>query len=91
MQELRTKKKEVFLKKKMGTHLWLRIHLSICRGHVFEPWSGKISHAAKQLSPCSTTTEPACCNYRSPSAYSPCSAAREATAMRSPHTHHNEE
>ena len=24
-----------------------------------DPWSGKIPHAAKQLSPCATTTEPA--------------------------------
>ena len=30
-----------------------------CRGHGFEPWSGKIPHAMKQLSPCITTTEPA--------------------------------
>ena len=29
-----------------------------CRGHGFEPWSGKISHAAEQLSPCATATEP---------------------------------
>ena len=26
--------------------------------HGFEPWSGKIPHAAEQLSPCATTTEP---------------------------------
>ena len=24
----------------------------------FDPWSGKIAHAAEQLSLCSTTTEP---------------------------------
>ena len=30
-----------------------------CRGHGFEPWSGKIPHAAEQLGPCATTTEPA--------------------------------
>ena len=24
----------------------------------FKPWSGKIPHAAEQLSPCATTTEP---------------------------------
>ena len=24
----------------------------------FNPWSGKIPHAAEQLSPCATTTEP---------------------------------
>ena len=28
-----------------------------CRGHGFEPWSGKISHRAEQLSLCATTTE----------------------------------
>ena len=30
-----------------------------CRGHGFDTWSGKIPHAAEQLSPCTTTTEPA--------------------------------
>ena len=30
-----------------------------CRGHGFEPWSGKIPHTAEQLSPWATTTEPA--------------------------------
>ena len=25
----------------------------------FEPWAGKIPHAAEQLRPCATTTEPA--------------------------------
>ena len=30
-----------------------------CRGHGFEPWPGGIPHAAEQLSPCATTTEPA--------------------------------
>ena len=28
-----------------------------CRGHGFEPWSGKIPHAAEQLSQCATTTK----------------------------------
>ena len=28
-----------------------------CRGHGFDPWSGKISHAVGQLSPHTTTTE----------------------------------
>ena len=28
-----------------------------CRGHGFDPWSGKIPHAVEQLSPCATTTE----------------------------------
>ena len=30
-----------------------------CRGHGFEPWSGKIPHAVEQLGPWATTTEPA--------------------------------
>ena len=30
-----------------------------CRGHRFEPWSGKIPRASAQLSPCATATEPA--------------------------------
>ena len=39
-----------------------------CRRHGFEPWSGKIPHAAEQLSPCATTTEPMRHNYWSPQA-----------------------
>ena len=31
-----------------------------CRGHGFEPWSGKIPHAAEQLGPWATITELAC-------------------------------
>ena len=30
-----------------------------CRGHGFEPWPGKIPHAAERLGPWATTTEPA--------------------------------
>ena len=30
-----------------------------CRGHGFEPWSGRIPHAAEQLGPWATITEPA--------------------------------
>ena len=30
---------------------WLRIHLPVL-GHGFDPWSGKIPHAAEQLSLC---------------------------------------
>ena len=29
-----------------------------CRGHGFEPWSGKIPHAAEQLGPWATIAEP---------------------------------
>ena len=40
-----------------------------CRGHGFEPWSGRIPHAAEQLGPWATTTEtahlePVLCNKR---------------------------
>ena len=40
-----------------------------CRGHGFEPWSGKIPHAAEQLGQWATITEPVClepvlCNKR---------------------------
>ena len=30
-----------------------------CRGHGFEPWSGRIPHAVEQLGPWATITEPA--------------------------------
>ena len=30
-----------------------------CRGHGFEPWSGKITHAAERLGPWATIAEPA--------------------------------
>ena len=29
-----------------------------CRGHGFEPWSGRIPHAVERLGPWATTTEP---------------------------------
>ena len=53
-----------------------------CRRHGFSPWSGSC-WAAK---PCSTTSEPVhrIWSYCSPRAQSPCSAAREATAVRRP-------
>ena len=28
-----------------------------CKGHGFNPWSGRIPYAVRQLSPCATTTE----------------------------------
>ena len=31
-----------------------------CRGHGFDPWSGKIPHPMEQQSPCAATAEPAC-------------------------------
>ena len=50
--------------------------------HRFYRWSGKIPHAAEQLSPYITTIESACCDYRGQHTYSLCSATRGATAMR---------
>ena len=35
-----------------------------CGRHGFNPWSGKIPHASKQLSPCTTTIEPVLLNLR---------------------------
>ena len=45
-----------------GLPWWRSVWESACqyRGHGFEPWSGKIPHAAEQLGPWATTTEPAC-------------------------------
>ena len=41
----------------MGLPWWLSGKESFCqcRRHWFEPWSGKIPHAAEQLSPCTIT------------------------------------
>ena len=36
---------------------WIRIHLQM-QGPGFDPWAGRIPHAAEQLSPCATTAEP---------------------------------
>ena len=72
--------------KKSGELLWWHSGQKStcqCRGHGFNPWSGKIPHAAEKLSPCVTTTEPALQGPRSCSYLSPCFL--EATAMRSPH------
>ena len=51
----------VSFKKTWGLPWWRSGYESSCqrRGHGFEPWSRKIPHAAEQLSPCTTTTEPA--------------------------------
>ena len=44
----------------MGLPWWLSVKESACqhRGHGFNPWPGKIPHAAEQLSPSTTSTEP---------------------------------
>ena len=49
-----------------------------CRGHGFEPWSGKIPHAMEQLGPRATTTEPA--------RLEPVLPTREAAIVRGPRT-----
>ena len=60
-----------------------------CRRHRFDPWSGRIPHAAGQLSPCATTTESLCPRAHRPTPRKPersravCSAMRKATAVRS--------
>ena len=45
----------------LGLPWWRSGWESACRrrGHGFEPWSGKIPHAAEQLGPWATTAEPA--------------------------------
>ncbi|KAJ8790812.1 hypothetical protein J1605_021240 [Eschrichtius robustus] len=40
-------------------HISSQIYLDTPRGRGFEPWSGKIPHAAEQLGLCTTATEPA--------------------------------
>ena len=54
-----------------------------CRGRGFEPWSGRIPRAAKQLGLCATAAEPA---VWSPRAWGPCSTAGGVITMRSPRT-----
>ena len=49
-----------------------------CRGHGFEPWSGKIPHAMEQLGPWATTTEPV--------RLEPVLPTREAAIVRGPRT-----
>ena len=53
--------KLMFLIKLWGLPWWCSGWESACqcKGHRFEPWSGKIPHAAEQLGPWDTTTEPA--------------------------------
>ena len=65
---------------------WSRIHLPMQETR-FDPWSGKIPHAAEQPSLCTTTIEPVL-GAQEPQllnlcALSLCSATREAAAMRS--------
>ena len=58
------------------------------RRHGFDPWSGKIPHAAGQLSLCATTIDPVLWSLGAATAEaqvpeSPCSMIREPTTMRS--------
>ena len=55
-----------------GLPWWLSGKESTCQcwRHGFDPWSGKTPHAAEQLSPHASATEPGLC------AWSPCSATR---------------
>ena len=43
-----------------------------CRGHGFEPWSGRIPHAVEQLGPCATATEAALWSPRATTAEPVC-------------------
>ena len=60
---------------------WLRNGLPM-RRQEFDPWSRKISHVAEQVSPCTATTEPVCCNCWSPCALSRGSTTRDQTALK---------
>ena len=59
--KLKPRTRPYFKKKLLGFPWWRsgRESACQCRGHGFEPWSGKIPHAAEQLGPWATTTEPA--------------------------------
>ena len=61
-----------------------------CRGHGFNPWSGKIPHATEQLIPWATTAEATLSSVRAAAteASKPRARAlhREATAVRNPHS-----
>ena len=64
-----------------------------CRGHGFNPWSGKIPHAAEQLSPWATTTEPVLYSPRATTSepachiyWSPCVLEPMCRNYWSPHT-----
>ena len=48
-------------KNSLGLPWWLSDKESACqcRRHRFDPWSGKIPHASEQLTPCTTTPDPA--------------------------------
>ena len=81
------------LKLFLGLPWWLSGKESTCqcKRYGFDPWSGKIAHAAEELSLCTTTIKPALQSPRAPTTearapQSLCSPTREATTLRSPHT-----
>ena len=55
-----------------------------CRGHGFNPWSGKVSHALEPLSP-STTSMGFCSRAQEPQLLSLCATTTEARVPQSPH------
>ena len=79
---IHTMKWYIAIKRKelLGLPWWRSGWESACqrRGHGFEPWSGKIPHAAEQLGLWATTTEPA--------RLEPILPTREAAIVRGPRT-----
>ena len=67
----------------------LMIQWLICRGHRFDPWSGNIPQAVKQLSPCATTTEPKYSSYGSSNFLEPLLHDERSHCNEKP-AHHNE-
>jgi len=59
---------------------WVKIHLPM-QGTQIPSLAQEDPQAVEQLSPCTTSTEPACCEYGSACAQSLCSTTREAMAM----------
>ena len=81
----------MLLKKLLVGLPWRLSGREACQSRRHDPWSRKIPHAVEQLSLCTTAIEPV---LQSPGATAtaaqalegPCSATREATAMRSLNT-----
>ena len=82
-----------------GLPCWLSVKESACqsRSHRFDPWSGKISHAAEQRSPWATTIRlcpraqkqqllSPCAATTARAPWSLCLATREASTVRRMHT-----
>ena len=65
---------------------WLRSTCQ-CRGHGFNPWSGKIPHTAEQLSSCATAAKPVCINPMLCNQRNHCSEKPVLCATREIHNH----